>query len=319
VDSKNFYYTPPLQHTDDHTPFFTGTTNIPNAIVQIKIESPNGKVVVLGSTYANANGYWSWNSPKSLDDGKNAITVTAIDPNNSLRSATTSGYFLVDKKKDDKKSTEEETPPLPVPEITQPQTGEENGTNITPDKHEIVVEQPLRLQLAVGNKDHLVYENGQLILNTKLLTSRSFATNEKIDLQYFFIDEKGNNAYQFSDNPVVPGDRIIKKSIGISNLVPEGNYRVMVQTLDGDVLVSSEDFFRVQGLYLFTIGSTRIKMTQLMQSLSWIILALLLLALFFGFLLGIEIFLIGTRDEISEFDLQKRGYFVHVRGKEVRK
>ena len=176
------------------------------------------------------------------------------------------------------------------------------------------------LRTSVGNKDRIVLENEQLALSTKLLTSRTFAANEKIDLQYIFTDEKGNIVYQFSEKVTVPSDKIIKKNVEISNLIPEGNYKVLVKMTDNGVLISAEDTFTVKGLYLFSIGSTRIKMSQVMQSLSWIIIFLFLLAFFFSFLLGLEIFLVGDRSEISEFDLQKRCYFVHVRsGKEVRK
>ena len=321
VGGNTFYYNPPLQHTDDHTPPITGTTNIPNALIQVTIESPNGKLVVVGTTYANANGYWSWDCPTSLDDGKNKITATAIDPNNSLRSFTTSGYFLVNKKPD-KTSTKSSNSSTTTPESTTQPTTTENiaPSDIAPEVSESAPAPSLMLRTSVGNKDRIVLENEQLALSTKLLTSRTFAANEKIDLQYIFTDEKGNIVYQFSEKVTVPSDKIIKKNVEISNLIPEGNYKVLVKMTDNGVLISAEDTFTVKGLYLFSIGSTRIKMSQVMQSLSWIIIFLFLLAFFFSFLLGLEIFLVGDRSEISEFDLQKRGYFVHVRsGKEVRK
>ncbi|MDD5083963.1 MAG: Ig-like domain-containing protein [Candidatus Moranbacteria bacterium] len=78
--------------TLDQTPLFSGTTNIPFAIIDIVVHS--NETVVL-QTIANANGYWEIESPVQLSFGEHTIYITATDPSDSTRTATYNIVFYV--------------------------------------------------------------------------------------------------------------------------------------------------------------------------------------------------------------------------------
>lgn len=66
-------------------PTFTGTTNIPNAIVDILVHSTQ---VISDQVIANGVGYWEWTPAVDLETGDHTMTITATDPLDGTRIIT---------------------------------------------------------------------------------------------------------------------------------------------------------------------------------------------------------------------------------------
>lgn len=70
-------------------PKVTGTTNTPNAIIDIVVTGPT----ISARTVANANGYFEWIPPIGIDTGSHSLTVTATDPADGSRTGSDSFTF----------------------------------------------------------------------------------------------------------------------------------------------------------------------------------------------------------------------------------
>ena len=73
---------------EERRPIVTGTTSMPNAIMQVVLVSDSGSVIAHFS--ANNNGYWQWQPLYGLTLGDHTLTVTATDPVDSTRTASAS-------------------------------------------------------------------------------------------------------------------------------------------------------------------------------------------------------------------------------------
>jgi hypothetical protein len=299
--------------TTNRTPFFSGTTNIKNGLVRIELNSTNK---ITATTYANANGYWSWNSTEKLEYGKHNIIITITDPENSLISAQTLKSFeIIEKEKSEESENKTNQKSSPA-RVTPPATTHESTLQKQPTEEQLAPKKSsFELIVSVSNPNHLVYTDDYLLVNTKVVTTDSTLKNKKIKLHYTISDEKNNSILDFLEDSTLPENKIIQKNIHISELFPAGKYKVMVRASDDDFLISGEDFFQVKEYYLISLGNINITLSQIMQSLSWIIFFLLLLILFFLFMLALEKYLASqAQRQITEYFLAKRGYFGNRKG-----
>lgn len=93
---------------------FSGTTNIPEAMVKIEIRTRKNKKRVIAETHADDNGYWTWKNPRRLKRNTYTLLVTLIDPADSSRNVSYSQSFKLVKKI--KKSTLKKCQRTPVSE-----------------------------------------------------------------------------------------------------------------------------------------------------------------------------------------------------------
>lgn len=294
----------------NRTPNFAGTTNIENALITIEI---GGAESLTATTTANSNGYWSWLAPEKLTYGTYSISVTAIDPENSLTSAQISKSFEIIKEKEIEQESEETSketskktstaPTIPLPIKITP-------TEKPIEKPTILEKGHFALIVSVANSDQSIYTNDYLRINTQIITTDPRLGDKKIKLHYTIADEKNNSILDFSEDSVLPENKIIQKKVYISDLFPAGKYKIMVRTNDRDALIYGEAFFQVKEYDLISIGGTTITLSQFMQSLSWIIIFLAILILFFLLMLAMEKYLASqAKIQITEHLLAKKGYF----------
>jgi len=312
--------------TTNLTPVFSGTTNLENALIRIELTGPS---TLIATTSANSNGYWSWSALENLSLGSYTISVTATDPENSLISAQTSGSFQLivatsstdddeeDGDEDDnhhednhtgsKKTSSNEAI---VPQTTTTVPSENPSPAKLNETPTIPIKNLFAIFVSVTNPDKLVYADDDLLVSTKIATADPNFENKPIDLHYTVLNDKNDSLINFSEKVVIPKNKTIGKNIHISNLIPTGKYRVVVSASDQNLTVAGEDFFQVKEYYLLNIGNLQITLSQIMQSLSWIILVLICLLLFFFFLLGLEKFFIShAQRQITENLLSIKGYF----------
>jgi hypothetical protein len=300
----------------NRTPIFSGTTTIKNAVITLELNSAK---TITGTTYANANGYWSWNSPEKLDLGVHHIHIISTDPENSLVSAQDLKSFeIVEVKETEDHDHEKETssrkahpnevtPPISITTLPPAENLPiENIENI-PVTFE---KSTFKLLVSVNNANKSINTNDYLIINTQIVVADQSLENENLELHYIITDEKNNPVLDFSENSILPKGKTIQKKIHISNLFSTGKYKVQIRTHDGEHLITGEDFFQVKEYNLLSIGGTNITLSQIMQGLSWIILILVVVILFFLFMLALEKYLSSkAKIQITEYFLAKKGYF----------
>ena len=73
-------------------PSFSGTSNIPNALIHADIYS---QPLVSIDAVANENGFWTFQVPVALQPGLHTLVVTASDPQDATRTVTDSLSFTV--------------------------------------------------------------------------------------------------------------------------------------------------------------------------------------------------------------------------------
>ncbi|PIP27553.1 MAG: hypothetical protein COX30_01290 [Candidatus Moranbacteria bacterium CG23_combo_of_CG06-09_8_20_14_all_39_10] len=303
IANKTFTGTPKIT---ERLPIFSGTTNIANALIEIKI---SGEKNINATTLANSNGYWSFYVPEKLDYGTYHILISAIDPENSLVFAQTNRSFEIIKEEEEKKtvSTEKPLKETTVSPITSTPTEKNIPEKLTEEPKIILEKDSFQILVSIENKNKQLYADDYLIVNTKIIPSLSDFENKAILLRYTVLDEKNNSVLDFSENSLLT--KTIQKKIYISNLVPAGKYKIIVRANNDNRLIIGEDFFEVREYYLINIGSLHISLTQIMQSISWIIFLLFLFILFFLLMLVLEKYLSSqARRQITEYFLAQRGF-----------
>jgi hypothetical protein len=319
----NLSFTNAIQ-TTNLAPVFSGTTNLENALIQIELVGPS---MLIATTSANSNGYWSWSALENLAIGTYTISVTATDPENSLISAQISNSFEIvvsaspaeedvnhhSNNQTGSKKTSSGTAIVPQVITTVPS---ENPPSAEPNETSTIsVKNLFAIFVSVTNPDKLVYADDDLIVSTKVATVDPNFENNPIELRYTVLNEKNDPLINFSEKTVLPKNKTIGRNIHISHLVPTGKYRIVVSASDQNLTVAGEDFFQIQEYYLLSIGNLQITLSQIMQSLSWIILALICLLLFFLFLLNMEKYFIShAQRQITEKFLSTKGYFGNRKG-----
>jgi hypothetical protein len=264
---------------NDQTPKFTGTTNIENADIDIRVES---ETIISASTTANDNGYWSWTTTEDLDFGSHKIRVTATDPDDESYSETDNLTFKV--------VPEETAVPLPPappsPPIQPPQ--ETPPSAETPQEPEALPPPPpVEMSLEVKNPEITVYSGRDL--ETETIIKNTDGTKKDLVITYVIYDSNDNIISTNEVTVTLENDRELSNAIKIPRLAKPGKYRIEAKIRDGDNIISDEKYFEIKEVPLINLGSgMTMTLTQIMQKISWTIIILSLILLFFLILLGYE-------------------------------
>ena len=302
IGGKELAAHPEGVETTDNTPLITGTTNITNAIIQITI-SPGS--IISATTTANANGYWSWQTPIRLSDDSYTLLVTATDPNNGSNFYTTSAAFEI-KEEDEEEKEETKKKVLPPPTtLYQPKPVPEP----TPEPEKEAAS--LNLLLQVENPGKKVFAGGELLIQLELeAKNRQLPAEDKI--VYFEILDQDNRILTGSKSVVnFAKTPIYETSLAIPALTDSGRYKVVAKFQVGNKLVMAEDYFEVSEMPFINLGGGAfVTLTQIARLAGWILLWLLIILLIFLLLLILEHHLSKQADfHITENFLSRKGYF----------
>lgn len=287
--------------TTSRYPSFSGTTNIANAKINLILESGT---IVYGAATANANGFWSWQSPAEMNLGSHTLYITATDPNDESIAATDAFHFEIvqetssqtsgrhhNKKEASKKITLAPSS-SPAPETAQ--------------------SAPFTIAVSVKNPQREVYSGGDLAIQIDFLKKSSNLSDKEYDILYSAAGGNGNVISEISEKINPARVDSIEKNIPIPFLAEAGKYKITAVIKDGQNTISGEDFFQVKEFPIASVGSTNVSLTQIMQSLGWLSLLSLLI---FLILLGIEYR--QSEDalfQITENYLRRYGFFTKRKG-----
>ncbi len=281
-------------YVSDRRPVFTGTTNMPNAIIQIIVGAPS---TFIAQFTANSNGYWSWKPPSGLSSGVYLFTVTAIDPGDTTRQASASLKFGIKKKDDDARSAQEFS--APIDGMTQP--GQPS---------------PVDFSLSVENRDKSVWQGEVLNLSllVKTLSAQYDAAN--IPLRFSIVDADGNAVASLTTDELLHTEREIRKQLSVPSYVVAGTYSVRAEMLFDGLNVSRSNTFLVTEVPLISLGGgVFITYADIIRNLGWITLTLCVLLLLglFIFMREYGVYLSALR-HITEQQLKKAGFLTKRKG-----
>ena len=296
----------------------TGTTNMPNANIQIKtLPGP----VFVSTLQANATGYWEYYLPTQLSVGTYDFQIMASDPADFLRNLTKDYAFQI---------LNEPLPPLPPAPAPTPgdsgvgsgkhrptasQVSQNNQNNQNQGAQEntkhFVATELAKILVKVENKNGKVYRTQDLQLLISLVNKNKLATspnNNLFNLKYEILDKK--NAVVFVSQAIerIIGDQF-EKSLHVPENLPSSAYKIRVSLADGEGTLSGESPFIFADMPVLNFGGG-IMMTylQVVNYIGWLALILLLLLMFFSFMLGLEYYFFKEAlFTIDENDLSRKG------------
>ncbi|HCU70903.1 MAG TPA: hypothetical protein DIC35_04115 [Candidatus Moranbacteria bacterium] len=285
---------------EESRPSFSGKTNIPYAKVEISV---SGSPQIYQTIFANVNGFWSWQSSETLDLGEHTIIAAAIDPNDSNNSSSSSFTFTVYKEESGNKDKEKDSHTKKSPSSGTPSS--------IPDEVELLEKSsenpPFQITAIVGNFNHYVFLGEKLSLQVDFSKKTSELEDKDYQIFYEIINARNEVIYVDSQYLNVLRTETLNKKIPISALASIGEYRIRVKAYDGKILIAGENFFSVKELPLVNIGFCTLSLSQIIGSLGWAVIGILL---FFLFLLKREYR--KTDEEIYQVNekyLKKDGFF----------
>lgn len=230
-------------------PKVTGTTNTPNAIIDIMVTNPTLRARII----ANSNGYFEWIPPVGLDTGNHLLMVTATDPSDASRSGTDSIVFWT-----------------------------KNVSGTTDEKEDKVsasgsLSTPVDFFVMVTNPDKMLFQNEILTVD---IVAREGAFPQASVGQAFINDPNGQDVLRCGAiNPNGKTETRIETRIPL--YLEPGEYRLRADMqIDGET-VSREDVFVLKGLPLFSLGTREISYVEAASYIGTFFFLLLFLFLFF--------------------------------------
>jgi hypothetical protein len=280
---------------EERRPSFSGKTNIPNAKIEIILD---GSPKIYQTIFANANGFWTWQSPEILDRGIHTLFVTAIDVYDPLISVADNFQFKILKIDTDdtikgegnnnnnnnnnsssssSSSSVKKINPAGIASSYIP--GEATLLSNTSQNP------PFQMTVEVENFNRIIFVGEDLSLHIDFSKKASFLEDKDYQIFYEVINANNKTVYVDSEYVNIFRNSELNKKITFSALASLGEYRIRVKAYDGKSLIAGENRFTVKDLPLFNVGFCTLSMAQIIQNFAWIIISVLLL---FWFLLGRE-------------------------------
>ena len=283
-----------MPSVSDRRPTFSGTTNIPNATMQVVIGITDS---MAASFSANVNGYWEWEPPTKLTSGRQLFTVTAIDPDDVTRQATTSLRFGI-KKRDDDTSGKEAI-------FT---TDDERTPSGQPS--------PIDFVLAVENQDKQVWQSEPVHLFFLISNLAEQYQNVNVPIRFSIVDARDNVIVSITREELLRRGLEIRKILETPAYIATGQYSLQAEVLFDHVNVSRTETFLVTELPLISLGGGLfLSYAEIMRNLGWIVLVLLALLLLWLFLFlreyGMSLYALR---HIAEQQLKKAGFLTKRKG-----
>lgn len=298
IDGRDIREFKCIPETDKKRPTFTGITDIPNPSLYINLvrirrvddgetQKAEYQTVFTATITGNENGYWSWRVPEALKRGRYILYVYIVNPDDSSLDYETSLRFNAVKKCKDNKAS-----------ITCSGKSNEKKTESHPESEKESLPR-MFINVLTG-----IIQSGQYL--EVAITSNPPQAKAAINCPVLIrvIDSNGQIIYQTSASDV-SGQFTIK----LPETIPSGKYTMLVENQCNGVLMSSEKNIDLKETPVINFGGNiSLSLSDILASLSSIILLLLGILVLFATMLLIEYLMAKQRIfEVDENSLKKRG------------
>lgn len=233
-------------------PKISGTSNTPDAIIDIIVTNPTIRARIL----ANSNGYFEWVPPIKLDTGRHLIEITATDPSDISRTATDTLIFKV---------------------VGNGESGD--GRQSVGSSGQSIAENASGTDFLVTVNDSDQTLSQEDILSVTLSAKGgSFPGDSAVRI--FLNNPEYQDALQFSEIPLLAGQKSVTLLERLPLYLEPGQYRVRADMATGGEVVSREDLFTLKPLPLFTLAGREISYIEAASYIGFFFFSLLFLFLF---------------------------------------
>ena len=285
-------------------PTFFGTTNIRSASMIFEIDS---SPLLDGTTTADSDGNWVWQTPVFMNNGSYTVMVYAEDPMSSSIHAVTQLYFTVavpTKLVIPPQTTGPEPPSGTKPPVVVSPGGSthKSGTGTGSGSHQSggngnTNPQPIiispgnppafvsgtTITLAIPNTSKKIQPGQEVVANIGIEQYGTQNAPKELLLEYIIEDSSGTAIADSYEMVMVAGTLHFTKSFYTYSQTPSGAYRIVVKAVVLDVLKTASDTFTIQGRAVLPItATTTIDYTFIAQAFGGLIL-LFLIVLYFEF------------------------------------
>jgi len=305
-DGRSMDFYSGIPSTSSERPLFNGTTNIPNAIVQIVV-GPSSSFFAQFNT--NINGYFSWQPPVNFPSGEQTFTVTIFDPNDNSRFANTSFVFEIKSRNTHASNTKKNASQKTLPQIPV----------AIPDKrisHSTISDAVLVFSLFIKNHEKKVFQGETLDVSVLMENVPVQYRNTNIPLRFSILDTQGTILSSFTGDESFDQGTIIQKKMETPLYIQSGMYSVQVEVLLEGMNMSHIISFSVVDLPLISLGGGAfITYAEIVHNTGWIVLTLLILLLlwFFLFMREYGMYLQSLR-HVTERHLMNAGLMTRRKG-----
>lgn len=248
---------------DRQRPQVTGTTNIPNAVVDISMNRPQ----IEARFAANANGYFSWIPPIDLENGNHILSVTVIDPSDAGRTSRDGFTFRtedgVDSGSESRGSTSVDTTG-----IQKASTADESTMDFT---------------VKINNGAQFVFQGDEV--NVGILSQQGVFPIGTV-FRLFVVDASGKEVLRLSEATI---ELSSQTALSLMQRIPlslnPGVYRIRVDAYRRDTIVSRDVRLEIRAWPLVSFGGgtevTYPEAASFIGSIFFIFLSLFILFLLF--------------------------------------
>ena len=221
-------------------PAFSGTTNIPNAVIKIELHSD---LIITAQLSANAGGYWEWSPLVDIPTGAHQLSITAQDPLDVLREATTSFDFVVEKKSEneDKKHNDNKDS-----HSSYSNNGRNNNIGNKEQKN------PFAFTLNLQNNS--IFQGDDLLATMGIQNLRSEYFGTEANVEYRIFNNKGVKVFEYAKKIVLTKDAAIEQNIQVPKYLQDGQYKLQVNIASDKYNISQEKDFTVLPVPFLNLG-----------------------------------------------------------------
>lgn len=301
--------------TNERRPLFSGNTSIPNAIISITLHSEQ---IIISETTANENGYWSWTSPVDLSYETHTIYITAVDPEDLLRSISTSFDFIIRKEvedDDEEDESEDEESNQKSSSTVETSNSNSSGSANSQEKNESgavseVVAFP-KIKVTVENDKAKINAGSVVTVKTDILNYEELDKNKDIEITYVIIDSEGNAVSNISETKKISEADSFTKDIKLPVHLKGGEYKIRVSLNYGNYNISADKTISISEPAIINLGGSFLfTYSELISNLGWIfLLALFVLVAMLGMLLLEYFYYTHALFNITEYNLWKAGFW----------
>ena len=212
-------------------PTFSGKTTIKNAIIFIEVHSS----VIRATTYADADGNWTWTPADPLEPGAHTMIVTAEDPVTPGISAQVTEGFVI--------KLPAGQQPAPASRYTALPESSKDGSLFD-------------VLVRINRDFKSAAPGGEIFATIQLINFGAVGNPIDVPITYIIQNSKGDTVATSSETVAVATQISIAKTFVLSSSLQADTYTLFVHVPSKGVVASASDTFKVAALPVTPIPQT---------------------------------------------------------------
>lgn len=226
-------------------PTFSGTTNIPNAIIKIELHSG---IIIVADVIANGVGYWEWSPLVDISLGAHQLLVSAQDPEDILRKSDTTFDFIV------------ESVPVNEADSDTHDNKKKNDSNTTSrhgaGKTAVIKnnEQKAPFDFMLSLQNNSIFQGDELMANIEMQNLLAEHIGTGAEAEYRIFNNDGIKVFEDVQAITLSKELTIDHNIQVPKYFKDGKYKLQVNIISNKFNISQEKAFTVLPVPFLNLG-----------------------------------------------------------------